>query len=148
MHSDGEQLKVWGLDLEREVASPYRNPGLWAPQEHKPRRSRSADKLVNATIDIERWDCSCVNEAGSCQFWVNHADSQQHAPKSTSCSLEAYHRRDATNEIPCITLMRYERTLIRNNWPRNEDQHFKGYLRAKPSWRRQLQVKCDFSKPT
>ena len=58
---------------------------------------------------------NCINEAGSCQFWVNHADSQQHAPKSKSCSLEAYHRRDASNEIPCITLMRYEHILIRNS---------------------------------
>lgn len=134
MHSDGEQLKVWGLELEEDITSPYRNPGLRVPQKQKPRRSWSADK--------------CINETGSCQFWVNHADSQQHAPESKSCSLEAYHRRDATNEIPCIILMRYERILIRNSWPRNEDQYFKGYLRAKPSWCRQLQMKCDFSKPT
>lgn len=102
MHSDGEQLKVWGLELEEDITSPYRNPGLRVPQKQKPRRSWSADK--------------CINETGSCQFWVNHADSQQHAPESKSCSLEAYHRRDATNEIPCIILMRYERILIRNSW--------------------------------
>lgn len=51
---------------------------------------------------------TCANEAGSCQFGVTQADSQQHAPKPNSCSLEAYHRRDAANENPYITQMRYE----------------------------------------
>lgn len=58
----------------------------------------------------EGLDGTCLNEAGSCQFGVNQADSQQHAPKYNSCSLEDYHRRDAANESLYITQMRYEHT--------------------------------------
>lgn len=56
----------------------------------------------------EGLDVTCVNEAGSCQFGVNQADSQQHAPKHNSFSLEASHRRDAANKNTYITHMRYE----------------------------------------
>jgi len=56
----------------------------------------------------EGLDGTSANEAGSCQVGVNQADSQQHAPKHKSCSLEAYHRRDAANENLYITQMRYE----------------------------------------
>lgn len=45
------------------------------------------------SLMAEGLDGTCLNEAGSCQFGVNQADSQQHAPKYNSCSLEDYHRR-------------------------------------------------------
>jgi hypothetical protein len=68
------------------------------------------DKLEKCDHGDRGLNYSCDNEAGSCQFWVNHADSQQQAPKSKLSSLEAYHRGDATNEIPYFTLMRYGRS--------------------------------------
>lgn len=59
--------------------------------------------MGNYEPDGRGLDGTSANETGSCQFGVNQADSQQHAPKQKSCSLEAYHRRDAANESIYIT---------------------------------------------
>ncbi|XP_042637362.1 neurexophilin-1 [Orycteropus afer afer] len=52
----------------------------------------------------EEWDCSYINEAGSWQFGVNHADSEQHAPKGESRSLEAYYRSE-TGRRSCASFL-------------------------------------------